>query len=86
LPCENAAYYALDAVMALEYAFRVSFEKTGRITPAVMQDALENMKDVAVFTGKLTMDPKTHNPRNKPVQIVAVHEGHLQTVKTVLSE
>jgi branched-chain amino acid transport system substrate-binding protein len=75
VPCENAAYYALDAVMALEYAFRVSFEKTGRITPAVMQGALENMKDVAEFTGKLTMDPGTHNPRNRPVLVMTLKDG-----------
>ena len=46
--------------MALEHAARVSLEKTGKITPAAMKGALENMKDVAVFTGKLTMDPRTH--------------------------
>lgn len=80
--CETNAYYTLDAEMALEHATRVSLEKTGKIVPETMKNALETMRNVAVFTGKLTMDPKTHNPRGIPVQVVAIRDGKWVTVKT----
>lgn len=80
--CETSAYYALDAAMALEHAAKVSLEKTGKITPTAMKGALENMKDVAVFTGKMNMDPKTHNPRNLPVQVLTIRDGKQKLLKT----
>jgi len=84
--CEASTYYALDAIMALEHAAKLSLEKTGKISPVAMKGALENMKDVPVFTGKMTMDPKTHTPRNKPVLVVAIKDGKWKTVKTYQPE
>jgi len=80
--CDIAAYYALDAAMALEHAIKVSLEKTGKITPAYLEGALANMKGVPVFTGKMTMDPRTHNPRNLPMLVVTVKDGRQQVVKS----
>jgi len=81
-PCETSAYQALDAAMALEHAARVSLERTGKITPSAMNGALEHMKDVALFTGKLTMDPGTHSPRHLPVLVMTVEDGRQKLLKT----
>jgi branched-chain amino acid transport system substrate-binding protein len=74
-PCEPSAYFVLDAAMALEHAARASLERTGKISPAAMKSALEAMKGVPLFTGKLTMDPGTHNPRNRPVLVMTLKDG-----------
>lgn len=76
------AYYALDALYALEYAIGVSIDKTGAPDPVAVRDALENMKDVQVFTSKLTMEPTTHNPHNKPVVIMQIKDSKWNIVKT----
>jgi branched-chain amino acid transport system substrate-binding protein len=81
--CQVAAYYAMDAIMALEYAAKVSIDKSKKIDTTVMQDALEHMKDVPVFTGTLTYDPITHNPLNKPMTIMTVKNAKWVIVKTV---
>ena len=80
--CEISAYQVLDAAMALEHAVGVSLDKTGKITPTTLKSALENMKDVAVFTGKMTMDPRTHNPRRLPVLVMTVKDGRQKLLKT----
>ena len=81
-----AAYYALDAIMALEHAAKVSMDKTTKIDTTIMNDTLEHMKDVPVFTGTLTYDPKTHNPINKPMTIITVKNAKWVIVKTVMPD
>jgi branched-chain amino acid transport system substrate-binding protein len=76
------AYYALDALYALEYAIGVAIDKAGSPEPTAVRDALETMKDVPVFTSKLTMEPTTHNPHNKPVVIMQIKDGKWNIVKT----
>lgn len=76
------AYYALDALYAAEYAVGAAIDKTGKPDPVAIRDALENMKNVPVFTSKLTMEPATHNPHNKPVVIMSIKDSKWNIVKT----
>lgn len=76
------AYYALDALYAFEYAIGAAIDKTGSPDPTAIKEALENMKDVQAFTSKLTIEPDTHNPHNKPVIIMQIKDGKWQIVKT----
>ncbi len=69
------AYYALDALYALEYAVGVSIDKVGKPDATAVRDALETMKDVQVFTSKLTIEPDTHNPHNKPISMLGIQGG-----------
>jgi len=75
-------YYALDALYALEYAIKTSVEKTKKVDRVAVRDALETMKDAPGFTSKLTMEPTTHNPHNKPVVIMTIKDSKWQIVKT----
>jgi len=47
-----------------------------------LKSALETMKDVPAFTSKLTIEPDTHNPHNKPVVILQIKDGQWKIVKT----
>ena len=86
MKCQIYAYYALDAMMALEYGVKVSLDKTKKIDNVVIKDAIENMKDVPVFTSALTYEAKTHNPHNKPIVVMEIKNAKWQTVKTYKPE
>ncbi|MHB9031417.1 MAG: ABC transporter substrate-binding protein [Anaerolineae bacterium] len=73
------AYYSLDALMALEYAVK---QAGTDISGPALRTALEGMRDVQVFTSKLTMEPETHNPHNKPAVILQIHNSQWVIVKT----
>jgi branched-chain amino acid transport system substrate-binding protein len=73
-------YYGLDALMAIEYAIGEAAKK-GDVTPTAVRDALETMTDVQLFTSKVTMEPDTHNPHNKPLLIMTIKDS-----KWVLTE
>lgn len=74
-------YYGLDALMAIEYAIREAVKK-GEPTPTAIRDALETMKDVQLFTSKVTMDPATHNPLNKPLLINTIQNSEWVLLET----
>ncbi len=76
------AYYALDALYALEYAIGVSIDKTGKPDSVATKEALETMVDVQAFTSKLTIETDTHNPYNKPVIIMQIKDGQWKIEKT----
>jgi branched-chain amino acid transport system substrate-binding protein len=76
------AYYALDALYAFESAIKTSIDKSGKPDSTAIRDALENMKDVQGFTSKLTFEPTTHNPHNKPVIIMEIKDAKWNIVKT----
>jgi branched-chain amino acid transport system substrate-binding protein len=76
------AYYSLDALMSIEYALRQIADKGGEFTPTAVRDELENMKDVQLFTSKVTMEPDTHNPHNKPILIMKIVDSAWSIVKT----
>lgn len=74
-------YYGLDALMAIEYGIRESL-KVGDPTPTAIRDAIENMKDVQLFTSVVTMEPDTHNPHNKPLLIMSINNSQWKLVET----
>lgn len=82
------AYYALDALYVAEYGIRTaltqnaSADTSSEAFRVAVKDAIENMKDVQAFTSKLTMEPDTHNPHNKPVVILQIKDGAWKIVKT----
>ena len=86
MKCQIYAYYALDAIMALEHGIKVSLDKTKKVDTSVIRETLENMKDVPVFTSSLTYDAKTHNPHNKPIVVMEIKNSKWQTVKTYKPE
>ncbi len=64
--------YTLDAVMLLEHAIN----EAGSFDTEKIRDALENAKDVKVFTeDSLTIDSGTHNPYNKAVSILEIKDS-----------
>jgi branched-chain amino acid transport system substrate-binding protein len=76
------AYYALDALKMIEYAAGEAIKKVGSPEPTAIRDAMENMKDVPVFTSNLTIEPDTHNPHNKPVIIMSITDSKWKIEKT----
>lgn len=74
-------YYGLDALMTIEYGIREALKK-GDPTPTAIRDAIENMKDVQLFTSKVTMEPDTHNPHNKPLLIMSIKDSQWNLVET----
>ncbi len=79
---EYAAKYKMDPVMpnpvlavdALKMIVN-AIENTKSTDSTTLAEYMSNMKDVQVLTGKLTMDPKTHNPIDKPAVIETVKNG-----------
>jgi branched-chain amino acid transport system substrate-binding protein len=74
-------YYGLDALMAIEYAIGEAAKK-GDVTPTAVRDALETMTDVQLFTSKVTMEPDTHNPHNKPLLIMTIKDSQWELTET----
>ncbi len=74
-------YYGLDALMMIEYGIREALKK-GEPTPTAIRDAIETMKGVQLFTSKVTMEPDTHNPHNKPLLIMRIHDSQWELVET----
>jgi branched-chain amino acid transport system substrate-binding protein len=74
-----------NSVMAVD-AMRIiaaAITKGKSTEPAKIIANIEHLKDVPVLTGKLTMDPNTHNPVNKPCVIETVKNGKIKFVKTI---
>lgn len=76
------AYYALDALEMIVYGAKESLKANKEITPTGIRDAIENMKDVQLFTSKVTIEPDTHNPHNKPILILEIKDSKWELVKT----
>ncbi len=75
------AYYALDALEMIIYGANESLKANNEITPQGIRDAIENMKDVQLFTSKVTIEPDTHNPHNKPVLIIEIKDSQWNQLK-----
>lgn len=75
-------YYGLDALYAIEYGIAEAIKQTGEPTPTAVRDALETMKDVQLFTSKVTMEPDTHNPHNKPLLVIRIRDSKWEIVET----
>jgi branched-chain amino acid transport system substrate-binding protein len=74
-------YYGLDALYAIEYGIKEAVKK-GAPTPTAIRDALETMKDAPLFTSKVSMEPDTHNPHNKPLLIMRIKNSKWELVET----
>ncbi len=72
---------AYDAMIWLTDAIK----RAGSTDGTKIRDAMEQTKDLQVLTGKLTVDPKTHNPLNKPAVIQQVKDGKFVYVKTFVT-
>ena len=70
----DAVYWLVDAM-----------KRAGSTDGTKVRDAMEQTKDLQVLTGKLTVDPKTHNPLNKPAVIQQVKDGKFVYVKTFVT-
>lgn len=66
-PNSNAAF-SYEATMVLAEAMK----KAGKIESEAIAKALETVANLSVPSGSFTMDPKTHNPLNKPVVVLQV--------------
>ncbi|MDI9471332.1 MAG: ABC transporter substrate-binding protein [Bacillota bacterium] len=75
------AYYALDALEMIVYGANESLKAHNEITAQGIRDAIENMKDVQLFTSKMTMEPDTHNPHNKPALIIEIKDSNWHQLK-----
>jgi len=72
---------AYDAVLWLVDAIK----RAGTTDGEKLKVAMEQTKDLQVLTGKLTIDPKTHNPLNKPAVIQETKGGKFVYVKTFVT-
>ncbi len=72
---------AYDAMMWIADALK----RAGSTDGTKLRDAMEQTKDLPVLTGKLTIDPKTHNPLNKPAVIQQTKGGKFVYVKTFVT-
>ena len=78
-----------NPLMAYDAALWVAdaIKRAGSTDGAKLKAALEDTKDLQVLTGKLTLDPATHNPLNKPatIQQVLAKEKRFIYVKTFVT-
>ncbi|MCX6028561.1 MAG: ABC transporter substrate-binding protein [Chloroflexi bacterium] len=72
---------AYDAMLWVADAIK----RAGSTDGTKIRDAMEQTKDLQVLTGKLSVDPKTHNPLNKPAVIQQVKGGKFVYVKTFVT-
>ncbi|MGB9867770.1 MAG: ABC transporter substrate-binding protein [Bacillota bacterium] len=73
---------AVDAVYMLVDAIK----RAGSLEGEKLAKALESTKDLQVLTGKLTIDPATHNPLNKPAVIQQIKEGKFVFVEKYVTK
>lgn len=66
-----------NPVMAIDglYALIDAITKTNSTDPVKIAEQLEKTKDLPVLSGKLTIDPSTHDPLNKPAVIQEIKDG-----------
>jgi branched-chain amino acid transport system substrate-binding protein len=69
----------IDAIRMITTAI----EATKSTDSTVLAKYMANIKDMQGMTGKLTIDPKTHNPLNKQAVIEMVKDGKFKFYKSV---
>lgn len=71
--------YVYDAMKLLEYGINTA----GSLEPARIGEAIGTAKGVELFTDKnFTVDPATHNPLNKTVSILGIHNSQWEVVSS----
>lgn len=79
MPNPVLAIDALDAIID-------AIQKTNSTDSAKIAEQLEKTKDLQAMTGKLTIDPATHDPLNKPAIIQQVKDGKFILYKKYVTE
>lgn len=75
--------YVYDAMKLLEYGI----DKVGSLDPAAIGEAIGTAQGVELFTDKnFTVDPVTHNPKNKTVSVIGVHDSKWEVVASFQPE
>ena len=82
LPVMPNPVMAIDAL----YAIIDCVKRTNSTEPAKIMVALEQVKNLPVLSGLLTIDPATHNPLNKPAYIEQIVNGQFVLHKKFVTE
>jgi branched-chain amino acid transport system substrate-binding protein len=76
-------YLCLDAIKIMENAIKVVTANGGAWSQEKFRDAIENTKDLPVFTAaKFTYDKSNHNPYNKPVLLIQIKDGQFKILES----
>jgi branched-chain amino acid transport system substrate-binding protein len=69
-------YLGLDCLKIIENGIKVVTANNGTWSQEKFRDAIENTKDLPVFTAaKFTFDKSNHNPYNKPILLIQIKDG-----------
>lgn len=77
-----------NPVMAVDALYMLvdAIKRAGSLDGEKIAKALETTKDLQVLTGKLTIDPATHNPLNKPAVIQQIKGGKFVFVEKYVTK
>ena len=76
-------YLGLDCMMIIENAIKQVTANGGAWSQEKFRDAIENTKDLPVFTAaKFTFEKNTHNPYNKPVLLIQIKDGKFKILES----
>jgi len=60
---------------------KAAIEEANSTDPEAIRDALETLEGVEGFSGTITIDPETHNPKGKAAVIIEIKDGKFQFFK-----
>jgi branched-chain amino acid transport system substrate-binding protein len=76
-------YLGLDCMKIIENGIKVVTANNGAWSQEKFRDAIENTKDLPVFTAaKFTFDKSNHNPYNKPVLLIEIKDGKFKILES----
>ena len=79
---KEAEYTSVVMAYDIIYTIADAMKRAGKYDGKSIRDALEQTKDLQLSHFKLTMDPATHTPLNKPLVIQQFRDGNLYYVET----
>ena len=72
-------YLSLDAMAIIVDAIRVTTAGNGAWNGAKFRDAIENTRNLPVFTtARFTFDKASHNPSNKPILMIQIKDSQFK--------
>ena len=76
-------YLGLDCMAIIENAVKQVTANNGAWSQEKFRDAIENTKDLPVFTApKFNFEKNTHNPYNKPVLMIQIKDGKFKPLES----
>jgi len=76
-------YLGLDCMAIIENAIKQVTANNGAWSQEKFRDAIENTKDLPVFTAaKFNFEKNTHNPYNKPVLMIQIKDGKFKPLES----